>query len=340
MSTTSAIRSRNSKIFASITELGRQSLRKIAEATGLSKDSVARGLAALSKRNRNPESHLWETEEGKVWLHRMVPATVYVFGIKGNQGAERITEFFKCIRVDTHVAVSPTAVRNMKREMEEQVANFQQEQEARQAEKGEIRDIVASGDETFFDDKILLVLMDLPSGYLVVEEEADDRGYDTWEAKATPRLQQLGLRVRHFISDRGKSLIKLAMSGFGCLAGADVFHVQYDISKWLGRVLYGKFGQASKQLKDAKEKLTRVGAADFHDLARYHSADSMAMAAEFTYRAALMRKESRSGHFREDFPERDDANWFKWITIETWDGAPNLATLPVPVEKYPLQPGR
>jgi hypothetical protein len=233
-------------------------MRRIAEVTGLTKDSVARGLAAMSKRNKNPESHLWETKEGKAWLHRMDLAAIYVFGIKGNQGAERISEFLKLIRVDTHIAASPTAVRNMKREMEEQAANYQQEQEARQAEKGEIRDTVASGDETFFDDKIVLVLMDLPSGYLVVEEEADDRSYDTWEAKATPRLQRLGLRVRHFISDRGKSLIKLAMSGFGCWAGADIFHAQYDISKWLGRALYGKFGQASKQLKDAKEKLTSL----------------------------------------------------------------------------------
>lgn len=91
-------------------------------------------------------------------------------------------------------------------------------------------------------------------------------------------------------------------------------------------------------VQDAREKLGRVGAADFHDLARYHSAESMAMAAEFTYRAALLREESRAGHFREDFPERDDKNWFKWITIQSRDGAPRLTTLPVPVDKYKLQP--
>ncbi|HEY96984.1 MAG TPA: hypothetical protein G4O16_02235, partial [Dehalococcoidia bacterium] len=100
----------------------------------------------------------------------------------------------------------------------------------------------------------------------------------------------------------------------------------------------GRMNEALGIIKDAREKLGRVGAADFHDLARYHSAESMAMAAEFTYRAALMREESRAGHFREDFPERDDKNWFKWITIESKDGTPHLATLLVPVEKYKLQP--
>lgn len=100
----------------------------------------------------------------------------------------------------------------------------------------------------------------------------------------------------------------------------------------------GRMNEALGIVNDAREKLSRVGAADYHDLARYHSAESMAMAAEFTYRSALMREESRAGHFREDFPERDDKNWFRWITIESKDGVPQLATLPVPVEKYRLQP--
>ena len=60
------------------------------------------------------------------------------------------------------------------------------------------------------------------------------------------------------------------------------------------------------------------------------------MAAEFTLKAALMREESRAQHFREDFPERDDKNWFKWINIERGDGGPKLSTLPVPLEQLPL----
>ena len=66
----------------------------------------------------------------------------------------------------------------------------------------------------------------------------------------------------------------------------------------------------------------------------------MLTAAQFTYTAALMREESRSHHFREDFPERDDQNWFKWIDIERGDGGPRLSTLPVPLNSYRLQPDR
>jgi RNase H-fold protein (predicted Holliday junction resolvase) len=97
-------------------------LRKIGKAVGLSKDRVARSLAAIAKRNKYPESHLWETEEGQAWLRIMVIAVLYEFGVKENQGADRISEFFKRIRVNTHVGISTSALRAMMTMIEEQIA--------------------------------------------------------------------------------------------------------------------------------------------------------------------------------------------------------------------------
>ena len=260
MSVTTEVRDRDERIFANVIEFGRRSTRTIAKALGMSKDKVARGLAAIDERDEYPESYLWETKEGRAWLLILVLAVIYLFGLKGNQGAERMSEFFELIRLDGHVGVSPSSLRKMRREMEKLLVEFQRTREAQQREKGkENREIVASGDETWFNDDMLLVLLDLVSGYLIVEEAADDRSYETWNAKAQTRLKELGLRVRHFISDRGKSLVKLATAGFGCLAGADIFHAQYGISKWLGRSLHGKLGSATKQLRAAKAKLVKLG---------------------------------------------------------------------------------
>ena len=170
MSIAAAIRFRDIKVFGHIKEFGKQSLRQIAKATSLSKSGVARSMDAIAKRDKYPESYMWETEEGQVWLHRMVIAVLYEFGVKGNQGAERISEFLKRIRVDSHVGVSPSAVRDRMRRMEKELVKFQQEQETKQGQKeGEKRAIVASGDETWFNEKMLLVLMDLSSGYLITQ---------------------------------------------------------------------------------------------------------------------------------------------------------------------------
>ncbi len=250
---TAPTRLRDRKIFTRILNFGRESVRKIAEATGQSKDSAHRGLNALDKRNQYPESGVWETEEGYRWLCRLVFAVLLEFGIKGNQGAERISDFFKHIRLENNIGVSPTALRNMLKRMEELLARYQKEQEKQQA--GTSREIVCSGDEKFFDDMMILVLVDLSSGYIVLEEEADDRGYDTWYDKAKDRLEQLGLKARHFVSDRAKALIKLALTGFDCAAGADLFHAQHDIGKWLGSAFYRRVGNVRKKTREFLEKL-------------------------------------------------------------------------------------
>ncbi|MBN1190062.1 MAG: FAD-binding protein [Dehalococcoidales bacterium] len=96
--------------------------------------------------------------------------------------------------------------------------------------------------------------------------------------------------------------------------------------------------EALKIVQDAREKLDRVTVKDFHDLARYHSAESMVFAAENTYQSALLRQESRAGHFRLDFPDRDDKNWFKFIVIDNQNGKPSLSTLPVPLDKFKYKP--
>lgn len=124
----------------------------------------------------------------------------------------------------------------------------------------------------------------------------------------------------------------------------DPYEVTYRVHEAIVPMKYNRIREATRMrealgiLADAREKLSRISVRNFHDLARYHSAESMLMAAEFTYKAALMREESRSQHYREDFPARDDANWLKWITIEKGADGPELGVVPVPLEKYPLKP--
>ena len=60
----------------------------------------------------------------------------------------------------------------------------------------------------------------------------------------------------------------------------------------------------------------------------------MTLIAELMLRASLMRTESRGSHYREDYPNRDDRNWLKWIVISQKEGKLSLRSEPVPFDKY------
>jgi len=135
MSSAESVRRRDSEVYPYMFQSGKLSLRKIGAAINLTKDSVFRSIAAILKRNINPESYLWETEEGKAWLERLIIAMIYEFGIKGNQGAGRMSDFCKRIRIDKHIAVSPSTLRKIRREIETNAVEFQRSEEKVKKEK-------------------------------------------------------------------------------------------------------------------------------------------------------------------------------------------------------------
>ena len=69
-------------IFNAIREHGKQSIRSVADRTGLSQSSGHRHLQAMDRRDRSPESSLWETPAGHAWLIRLMVATLFEFGLK------------------------------------------------------------------------------------------------------------------------------------------------------------------------------------------------------------------------------------------------------------------
>ena len=200
---TQAIRTAGIKIFNHINQSKKHSIRDLAKEIDLSKSSVHRQIKGIEKRNQHPESLVWETESGQEWLSLLVFGTLFSFGIGAGVGAESISLFFKLIQIDTHVGISPSVLRRKLQMMEELLPKFQTMCEKNQSSSP--KDAVVALDETFFGKFMILVMMDLKSGYLLLEDVADDRCYDTWFKKTLPRLNQLGITVTHAISDRAKA---------------------------------------------------------------------------------------------------------------------------------------
>jgi hypothetical protein len=244
-------------IFNSIHEHGKQSIRCLAERTGLSKSSVHRHLQARDRRDRYPESSFWETEAGRTWLIRRVVATLFVFGLKRGVGAETISAFFSCLRVEAHVGCSASALRHVMHTLEhlilETAATWEQEGIAH----GEIRPVIGAVDETFLQH-MMLVFMDRATGSLVMEEGAADRRFDTWNDRVNGRLTTLGTEVLYLVSDRAKALIKLASTGLGCLSIPDLFHLSHDLAKGYSLAIFSRLRQAKGDLEQAKQRLETV----------------------------------------------------------------------------------
>lgn len=72
-----------------------------------------------------------------------------------------------------------------------------------------------------------------------------------------------------------------------------------------------------------------------HDLRLAHECRNIILHMEMKLRAALMRKESRWYHYREDYPLRDDENWLCWIKIQDVDGEMTFTKVPVPEKWHP-----
>jgi hypothetical protein len=235
---------------------GRQGVRRIAQQTGLSKSSVHRLTHAMARRDIHPESWLWETAEGRQWLTRLMGATLYTFGFQRGVGVDTMSAFFTRLRLERQVGCSPSALRGIMQALEAALLETAGAWEKDACAGTEGREIIGAVDETFLE-QMMLVLMDLRTGYLLLEEVAEDRSYATWKAGVEARLTALGTGVRYLVSDRAKALIQLAEQGLECLSMPDFFHCLHDLVKGSALSLARHVRHARQELTKAKEVLSK-----------------------------------------------------------------------------------
>lgn len=123
------------------------------------------------------------------------------------------------------------------------------------------------------------------------------------------------------------------------------YEVREHCRSILKKGLVGPF-RHEKGLKEAldivqeikQEEITKVVATDYHELARSIGLRNELLSLEILANCCLLRTESRGGHCREDYPQRDDANWLKWVIAKRQDDAVQVWAEPIPFEEYRLKP--
>jgi len=244
-------------IFNAIREHGKQSIRSLADRTGLSKSSIHRHLQAMDRRDRYPESSLWETPAGHAWLIRLMVATLFEFGLKRGVGAETLSEVFGRLRLEGHVGCSPSALRHVMHTLERLILEPAAAWEKDGIAHGAIRPVIGAVAATFLQ-RMMLVFMDLATGSMLMEEVVADRSYATWFDRATARLTTFGTEVLSLVSDRAKALITLAHTGLGCPSIPDLFPLGHALAKGYSLCIFGRLRQAKRNLEHAKQCLEKL----------------------------------------------------------------------------------
>jgi len=243
------IQERCQKVFQSFSAKGQLTIRAIAQATGMSKSSVHRHQQAMKRRHQHPESGLWESPVGAQWLKRLVVATIFVFCFKRGVGCESLAEFFRLLGLEQQVGVSVSSLRQIRTQMETQILDYQRLQHSQLEHPQTPVEACVSVDETFFD-QVVLVMLDLPSGFILVEEMSQDYRYETWQHHTQQALSKLGLNIHYCVSDRAKALVKLAIDELGCPSIADLFHALRELSQGIGSELSNHLFRVNRRLRE------------------------------------------------------------------------------------------
>jgi NADH-dependent fumarate reductase subunit A len=121
-----------------------------------------------------------------------------------------------------------------------------------------------------------------------------------------------------------------------------------QVRKRMGEITWEKMGifRDEKSLTSAYEELSellerweniplvdksKVFNTNLIELMELRNMIEMARAVAF---CALHRRESRGGHYREDYPERDDENFLKHTLVKQEDGRLTIEYIPVRITKY------
>ena len=241
-------------IFNAFRDNAKASMRQVAVQTGRSKSSVHRLGQARARRDRHPESWLWDTAEGRRWCLRLVVAVLYLFGLKRGVGAETLSEGFARLHLEQPVGCSPSAWRGMMEALERVILDTAKAWEGEGGAGGETRPSIGAVEETFVE-RLMVGCMALVRGYLVVEEIADDRPSEPWSTRAEARLEAVGVRGLSLRSDRAKALVQRADTGLDCLSMPDVLHLIHALVKRSALALGRRLHQARRDLEQAQEHL-------------------------------------------------------------------------------------
>ncbi len=207
------------------------------------------------KSKHDPEvAAFFESSAGLAFLHRLLVAALLIFHTDGGCGLPAIHKFLMIIMISKFVGSSLGSLHKMSNQIDQLLKEFDKCERSRMGSEMPHRKITGCGDETFFDEMMLMVFMEPISGFILAEQGEEKRDAATWEKVITASLLGLNVELIQVTGDEAGGLTSAVTNLLGINKSSDLFHIQQDITKGLTGPLARQVDRAKKALEKCREE--------------------------------------------------------------------------------------
>lgn len=206
-----------------------QGLRSVAKEIGVARSTLRHWRARKERIDEDPAVvALFESPSGLAWLHRLVLASVFVFGKVGPCGAPMLSAFLRLSGIGRFVASSVGSVHKVSTAISDQIIDFGEQERGRLAAEMPERQIAVALDENFHQ-AVCLVAMEPASGFILCEQVEENREAATWDAAMAKACKGLRVTVAVGGSDEAAALKQHIAKTLGAVHAPDLFHQQREL---------------------------------------------------------------------------------------------------------------
>jgi hypothetical protein len=191
---------------------------------------------------------------GLAFLHRLVLGIHLVCTAVGACGIRLVCLLLKLTGLDRFVGASYGTQQQVNRQVEEAIVAYRREESARLARDMPTKAITVAKDATF-PGGLCLVAMEPKSNYILLEQAAQGRDQDTWQALMEQALSGLHCQGIQSTSDEAPGLLAYVEHHLGAHHSPDLCHGQHELVKAVSGPMATKQRAAAKAATEAQARL-------------------------------------------------------------------------------------
>ncbi len=221
-----------------------------ARARGIPRSTLRGWLKQKAVRHDAPgTSAFLQSPEGVRFLHGIVLAAVFVFGVIGGAGAGNIRLFLVLAGLSHWIACSESTLRRTQTRVVDAIGAWGDGTLERLGATMPHRELTLLLDETW-KRLMILVAMDAPSGFILAEKHAESRDGKSWNEVMKATFKRLNVSVLQAVADEARGISNYVAMLIRAHRASDLFHGLHELGGVV-LALHRKRAAAEAAVEDA-----------------------------------------------------------------------------------------